>query len=110
MFAQKKKKSKIWIAVPVILALGVGLWLNAGLKDDTGEESIPAGSDQYEEDISDLAGLSDTSSDPDSSAQADGQNGAGSETADDSRYDSDSDDFPDDVGSDYSSGSLNGNG
>lgn len=67
MFAQKKKKSKIWIAVPVILALGVGLWLNAGLKDDTGEESIPAGSDQYEEDISDLAGLSDTSSDPDSS-------------------------------------------
>ena len=49
MFAQKKKKSKIWIAVPVILALGVGLWLNAGLKDDTGEESIPAGSDQYEE-------------------------------------------------------------
>ena len=110
MFAQKKKKSKIWIAVPVILALGVGLWLNAGLKDDTGEESIPAGSDQYEEDISDLAGLSDTSSDPDSSAQADGQNGAGSETADDIRYDSDSDDFPDDVGSDYSSGSLNGNG
>ena len=82
MFAQKKKKSKIWIAVPVILALGVGLWLNAGLKDNTGEESIPAGSDQYEEDISDLAGLSDTSSDPDSSAQADGQNGAGSETAD----------------------------
>ena len=60
MFAQKKKKSKIWIAVPVILALGVGLWLNAGLKDDTGEESIPTGSDQYEEDISDLAGLSDT--------------------------------------------------
>ena len=110
MFAQKKKKSKIGIAGPVILALGVGLWLNAGLKDNTGEESIPAGSDQYEEDISDLAGLSDTSSDPDSSAQADGQNGAGSETADDSRYDSDSDDFPDDVGSDYSSGSLNGNG
>lgn len=99
MFAQKKKKTKIWIAVPVILALGTGLWLNAGLKDDIGDESIPADSDQYEEDISDLADLSDPSSDPDTSAGAKGQNGAGSETADDSRYGSVSDDFSNDIGS-----------
>lgn len=57
MFAQKKKKSKLWLVIPVILAMAVGLWLNAGLTEESGDEdSIPAGSDQYEEDISDLAG------------------------------------------------------
>ena len=88
MFAQKEKKSKIWIAVPVILALGVGLWLNAGLKDDTGEESIPAGSHQYERRYIRSCRSVGYFVRSDSSAQADGQNGAGSETADDSRYDS----------------------
>ena len=64
MFAQKKKKSKLWLVIPVILAMAVGLWLNAGLTEESGDEdSIPAGSDQYEEDISDLAGQPDLSSD-----------------------------------------------
>ena len=69
MFAQKKKKSKLWLIIPVILALGAGLWLNADFEDGTSSagdaenSAVQADSDQYEdiEDISDLSGMTDTS-------------------------------------------------
>ena len=84
MFAQKKKKSKIWLVIPVILALAAGLWLNAGITDEGEDESsIAAGSDQYEEDISDLAGRPDPSAVPEDEGGESGLTGSGSQTADD---------------------------
>ena len=68
MFAQKKKKSKLWLVIPVILALAAGLWLNADLKEggssssDDEDAVVQADSDQYE-DISDLSRVPDVSSD-----------------------------------------------
>ena len=76
MFAQKKKKSKLWLVIPVLLALAAGLWLNSGLESENtsvqgGEDdAIQAGSDQYE-DISDLSGIPDSSVSGDSSRQQD---------------------------------------
>lgn len=105
MFAQKKKKSKLWLVIPVILAMAVGLWLNAGLTEENeDEDSIPAGSDQYEEDISDLAGQPDLSSD--SGYEVSGEEGwqedVGSQTADDDRYDRNYDDGTYENGNDSS--------
>ena len=77
MFAQKKKKSKLWLVIPVLLALAVGLWLNSGFdsgntSEQGGEEdAVQAGSDQYE-DISDLSGIPDSSLNSDFSNNRDG--------------------------------------
>lgn len=67
MFARKKKKSKLWLAIPFALIFAAGLWLNSGLEDEgsgilTDENNVQAGSGQYyEENISDLAGQPDVS-------------------------------------------------
>lgn len=102
MFAQKKKKSKLWLIIPVILALGAGLWLNADFEDGTSSagdaenSAVQADSDQYEdiEDISDLSGMTDTSPEDKTSGPAEsgeeksdvsGRSGTGYSDSDGSR-------------------------
>ena len=76
MFAQKKKKSKLWLVIPVLLALAAGLWLNSGFesgntsKQDGEDGAVQADSDQYE-DISDLSDIPDSSLNSDFSNERD---------------------------------------
>ncbi len=85
MFAQKKKKSKLWLIILVFFALAAGLWLNSGFDDSDvsrqngKDDAVLADSDQYE-DISDLSsGIQDSSSNKDFSTDSDeniGENGS----------------------------------
>ncbi len=108
MFSQKKKKSKLWIVIPVVLALGCGLWLNADFENressgsGTENPAVEADSDQYEdiEDISDLSGVTDARSDQPSPERQQTESADGEETYESSGRQETSADFPetDDTG------------
>ena len=99
MFTQKKKKSKLWLIIPVVLALGAGLWLNTDFENgsssgnDAKEAAVQADSDQYEDikDISDLSGMTDSSLEERTSDPAEKED----------KYSSgDREEYPDSAGSD----------